>query len=204
MDTANYRVVKWLSGEPLGFTIAGGYGNGASLNQIGTSYAIYLDNQSNIYVSEYSNHRVTMWLNGNTTAGVVVASGNDAGNEANQLQNPYGIYVNGNSTLYVVDASNHRVQKCEKGAKIGTTVADQSGIPGKWAFQFNTSTAIAFDQYGSMYAMDAENQRIQRWKSESAYGETVVSGTMPDPRGMGFDPNGNLLVTDISKHNRIA
>ncbi|CAF0967155.1 unnamed protein product [Rotaria magnacalcarata] len=182
MDTANYRVVKWLSGEPLGFTIAGGYGNGASLNQIGTSYAIYLDNQSNIYV----------------------ASGNDAGNEANQLQNPYGIYVNGNSTLYVVDASNHRVQKCEKGAKIGTTVADQSGIPGKWAFQFNTSTAIAFDQYGSMYAMDAENQRIQRWKSESAYGETVVSGTMPDPRGMGFDPNGNLLVTDISKHNRIA
>ncbi|CAF5161116.1 unnamed protein product, partial [Rotaria magnacalcarata] len=60
MDTANYRVVKWLSGEPLGFTIAGGYGNGASLNQIGTSYAIYLDNQSNIYVSEYSNHRVTM------------------------------------------------------------------------------------------------------------------------------------------------
>ena len=27
----------------------------------------------NIYVSEYANHRVTKWFNGNTTAGAVVS-----------------------------------------------------------------------------------------------------------------------------------
>ena len=74
MDTLNYRVVKWLSGQPLGFTVAGGNGLGTTLDKLGTSYYISVDDQSNVYVSEYSNHRVTMWLNGNTTAGVMVSN----------------------------------------------------------------------------------------------------------------------------------
>jgi hypothetical protein len=72
MDTNNYRVVKWLPGQPVGSTVAGGHGAGSTLDKIGISYGIYLDNQQNIYISEYSNHRVTRWLYGNTVAGVVV------------------------------------------------------------------------------------------------------------------------------------
>lgn len=72
MDTANYRVVKWLPDEPLGFTIVGGRGSGTSLNKLGTSYAIFVDDQLNIYVSEYSNHRVTIWADGNNTIGTIV------------------------------------------------------------------------------------------------------------------------------------
>lgn len=73
MDTDNYRVVKWLAGQPLGFTVAGGRGSGTTLDKIGISYAIYVDDQYNVYVSEYGNHRVTMWVNGNTTAGTIVS-----------------------------------------------------------------------------------------------------------------------------------
>ena len=72
MDTLNYRVVKWLYGHPLGFTVAGGRGLGNTFDKIGTAYAIYLDNQSNIYISEYSNHRVTKWTAGNTASGILV------------------------------------------------------------------------------------------------------------------------------------
>jgi len=74
LDTGNYRVVKWLPGQPLGFSVVGNRGSGSTLDKIGTSYGLYLDNQANIYVSEYSNHRVTMWYSGNTTAGIVVSN----------------------------------------------------------------------------------------------------------------------------------
>ena len=72
LDTTNYRVVKWLYGQPLGFAVVGGRGLGSTLDKIGTSYALYLDDQSNIYVSENSNHRVTKWTAGNTAFGVLV------------------------------------------------------------------------------------------------------------------------------------
>lgn len=69
IDTSNYRVLKWIVGQPMGVVVAGGRGSGSTLDKIGTSYALYVDDQSNIYVSEYTNHRVTLWMNGNTTAG---------------------------------------------------------------------------------------------------------------------------------------
>ena len=74
LDTNNYRVVKWLRDEPLGFSVVGNRGSGSGLDQIGTSYGMYIDHRGNIYVSEYSNHRVTMWYKGNTTAGVLVSA----------------------------------------------------------------------------------------------------------------------------------
>ena len=74
LDAYNYRVVKWLPGQPLGFSVAGNHGSGSTADKIGLSYGLYLDNQGNIYISEYSNHRVSMWYNGNTTAGIVVST----------------------------------------------------------------------------------------------------------------------------------
>ena len=71
-DYSNYRIQKWLPDQPLGFTVAGGRGNGATLDKVGTVYAIFVDPQGNIYVSEYSNNRVTLWFATNTTAGQLV------------------------------------------------------------------------------------------------------------------------------------
>lgn len=72
MDTNNYRVVKWLPNQPLGFAVAGGRGAGTTYDKLGVSYAVFVDDQLNVYVSEYGNHRVTIWMNGNTTAGTLV------------------------------------------------------------------------------------------------------------------------------------
>ncbi len=93
---------------------------------------------------------------------------------------PWGIYVNVNYTLYIVDQGNHRVQKWERGelcfifnssshlslarhigAANGSTIAGQSGVPGGWSYQFSSPTSITFDQYGNMYVMDSGNNRIQ-------------------------------------------
>ena len=73
LDSGNYRVQKWFSGEPFGRTIVGGQGNGTTLNKISKAYAFYVDSQTNIYVSDYGNHRVSLWVTGNTTAGKLVS-----------------------------------------------------------------------------------------------------------------------------------
>lgn len=72
LDTNNYRVLKWQVGDPLGYIVAGGQGSCTTLNCIGTSYALFVDNQYNIYVSENSNNRVTIWRMTNTSYGQLV------------------------------------------------------------------------------------------------------------------------------------
>ena len=72
LDFSNYRVLRWQAGDPLGYVIAGGRGSGTTFDKIGTSYALFVDSQYNVYVSESSNNRVTMWATGNTNASVLV------------------------------------------------------------------------------------------------------------------------------------
>lgn len=72
VDDYNFRVLRWQDGDPLGYVVAGGNGNGPAFTQMGYSVGIFVNNQNNIYVSENSNNRVTRWLNGNTTAGSLV------------------------------------------------------------------------------------------------------------------------------------
>lgn len=72
LDSTNYRVLRWRIGEPLGSVIAGGNSWGASLTQISTSYAMFVDSQLNVYVSDAGNNRVTRWLATNRTSGILV------------------------------------------------------------------------------------------------------------------------------------
>ena len=74
LDTSNYRVMKWQVGEPMGYVVAGGRGAGSALNQFSTSYSMFVDQQYNIYVSDYANARVTLWLASNTTSSILVGS----------------------------------------------------------------------------------------------------------------------------------
>lgn len=47
-----------------------------------------------------------------------MAGGSGAGSTAERLNGPWGVYVDTSGTLYVVDCSNHRVQKWIYGKKI--------------------------------------------------------------------------------------
>lgn len=58
----------------MGYVVAGGNGNGGAFTQIGTSYGIFVTSSYDIYISDQSNHRVTLWTNGNTATGVLVIS----------------------------------------------------------------------------------------------------------------------------------
>lgn len=72
VDYTNYRIQRWNNG--VATIVAGGNGAGATLNKMSTSYELYVDNNLNIYISEYGNHRVTLWTAGNTTQGRIVCT----------------------------------------------------------------------------------------------------------------------------------
>lgn len=72
LDATNCRVLRWTPGDPLGFSVAGDHGCGATYDKIGLSYSMFIDSNYNIYISEYANHRVTLWSQSNTTAGTLV------------------------------------------------------------------------------------------------------------------------------------
>ncbi|CAF4520227.1 unnamed protein product, partial [Rotaria sp. Silwood2] len=204
LDTSNYRVLRWQFGDSLGYVVAGGNGNGGAYTQIGASYAMFVDSQSNVYVSESGNHRVTLWLSTNATAGILVAGGNGAGSTSERLYNPWGIYVDSNQTMYIVDRTNHRVQLWLNGAISGTTVAGATGSAGPWAYQLSSPTSLLLDQYGYVYILDFGNDRIQKWLPGASYGTTVVSASFSNPYGMQFDLLNNLVVADTSNHRIVS
>jgi len=72
VDSSNYRIMKWNTGDSLGYIVAGGNGNGAGFNQFGLCYALFVDSSFNIYVSDNSYHRITFWSVSNTTSGILV------------------------------------------------------------------------------------------------------------------------------------
>ncbi|CAF4174188.1 unnamed protein product, partial [Adineta steineri] len=66
-----------------------------------------------IFIADYSNHRVMRWNEGDTN-GRIVVGGNGQGHEPNQLSFPSDLSFDVEGNLYVVDCLNHRIQKYEQ------------------------------------------------------------------------------------------
>jgi hypothetical protein len=60
LDRGNYRILKWQTGDSLGYVVAGGRSSGSTFDKITTSYGMFVDINYNIYISEQGNHRVTL------------------------------------------------------------------------------------------------------------------------------------------------
>lgn len=86
------------------------------------------------------------------------------------------------------------------GATSGTTVAGSTSDPGSWSYQFSSPTAITFDQFGYMYVLDFNNDRIQKWFPSASFGVTVAATTLVSPLGFRFDRESNLIIADTNDH----
>ncbi|CAF4167583.1 unnamed protein product, partial [Rotaria sordida] len=110
--------------------------------------------------------------------GIRVAGTGSAGTNANELHKPSCLYIDANSTLYICDYENNRIQKWLLGASNGTTVTGNSGGSlGSGLTELNKPMSIVFDKNGYMYVSDQENYRIQKYSPNSNVGTTVAGQT---------------------------
>jgi sugar lactone lactonase YvrE len=181
-------------------TVAGGNGAGSAANQFDGPSGIFLDNNGNIYISDYSNNRIQKFSAGSTSAssGMTVAGSNGSGNSLNQI-NPEGIYIDASGNLFVADNSNNRILEFPAGSSSSTNgiiVAGGNG-QGNAANQLNYPSAVTLDTIGNIYVADADNGRVQMFpsgSSSSTNGVTVAK--LGTPSGIIVDRNSNIYVSD--------
>ncbi|CAF3962061.1 unnamed protein product, partial [Adineta steineri] len=192
-DCENRRVVQWLNQKQQ-----------ILIDDIHCC-GLAMDKHGFLYVSDSIKDEVRRWKIGEyDNEGIVVAGGNEEGDQLNQLNSPGSIFVDEDQSVYVSDAENHRVMKWIKDAKEGTIVAGGNG-EGESLNQLSEPYGVFVDDLGQIYVADFGNDRIMRWCEGEEEGEIVVGGNSEEnqlngPIGLSFDEEGDLYVTDYGNH----
>ncbi|CAF1251603.1 unnamed protein product [Adineta steineri] len=125
-------------------------------------FGITIDQNGFIYVSDFENHEVRRWKQGDVI-GELVVGGNGKGDHLNQLNGPSFIFIDKDYSLYISDRENHRAVKWEKDAKEGIIVAGGNGN-GNQSDQLNGPAGLSFDNEANLYVVDQGNHRIQKYE----------------------------------------
>ena len=70
-----------------------------------------MDPMGNVYVADTANHRIQLFLVGQTEGMTIAGITATAGSNATLFSAPYSVRLDSQLNLYVADQLNHRVQK---------------------------------------------------------------------------------------------
>jgi uncharacterized protein (TIGR03663 family) len=124
---------------------------------------------------------------------------------AGQFNEPWGIAVAPDGTVYVADTWNHRIQRfSSEGEFLNAwgTLGQVSGGQSAGALGFFYGPRdVAISPDGLVYVSDTGNKRVQVFQADGLYvgefgEEGPLDGQMDEPVGLAFDPSGVLLVAD--------
>ncbi|CAF1670213.1 unnamed protein product, partial [Adineta ricciae] len=188
----NGRVQRWIASNETFVTI---------MNVNSPCYGLFVDTNNNLYCSMNLTHQVVKKsLDDPVMEPVRVAGTGEKGFQPNQLNRPYGIFVDVNFDLYVTDCGNDRVQLFVLGEANGITVADETSA--SQTFPLYCPRAVLLDAQKYLFIADAGNDRIV---GEGAYGFRCLVGCygrgsqmnqLNSPYSFTFDRFGNIFVAD--------
>ena len=187
-DIDNQRVQKFAPGVTEGVTLMSGLSGPADIS---------VDASGSIYVLEQYDNKVTKWASDGAFIGVV-AGGNGAGSNANQLSDAHGMFVDAIGNIYIADSNNRRVQKWAPGATAGVTVAGGNGDGGNMN-QFRYPRDVFVDELNNIYVADQWANRIQKWAPGSIQGETFQEN-LDSPIAIYGDSSGSIYVAEENGH----
>jgi sugar lactone lactonase YvrE len=116
---ANYytnNIVQWTLGGSTRTLIAGSINgtNGTSSGLLYYPVGISLDPMGNIYVADSYNHRIQLFLAGQTAGITIAGITNSPGNNSTLLNAPFWVALDNQLNLYVADTNNHRIQMFQR------------------------------------------------------------------------------------------
>jgi sugar lactone lactonase YvrE len=230
-DQYNFTVRKMT---PTGSvtTLAGKAGTAGSVDgtngtaQFNHPWGLARDNAGNLYVADQGNHTMrkmqpagSNWVVTTMAGAPGIAGGADGTNGAARFNEPDGVTVDQNGSVYVADQGNHIIRKL---ALVGTncvvtTVAGLAGAYGSVdgtnsAARFNKPTSVAAAGVHTLFVADFFNHTIRRltligtnWVVTTVAGLAGTSGSTDgtnsaarfnEPNGVMVDVCGNLYVAD--------
>ena len=164
---------------------------------------LFVDTDNSLYCSLTELHQVVSKSLDNLSDELRMAAGTGCcGSTPDTLNNPIGIFVDLNFTLYVADSDNHRIQRFNSGQTSATTIAG-NGAPG--TINLSYPSDVVFDGDGYVFIVDQNNHRIVGSGPDGfrcVAGCTNESGSafnqLSYPQSMSFDSHGNIWVADTS------
>ncbi len=171
--------------------------------------AVAVDAAGRIYVADSGNNRIQIFnADGSfmrqfgSTCRLDTKEGCD-GDGRGQFNEPWGIAVDEEGSIYVSDTWNHRIQKFDKDGKflsmwgVFESTGGELGKP--LAFYGPRQLAVGLD--GKLYAMDTGNRRVQVFNPDGSFasqfgGGGVTDGVFDEPTGITQDASGNWYVAD--------
>ncbi|CAF1210979.1 unnamed protein product [Adineta steineri] len=171
-----------------------------------TCWGLAMDNNGDLYVSEWEKHQVRRFYDGDRQ-GTVVAAGNGQGSQLNQLNTPHYIFVDKYHSVYIADYRNNRVMKWKKDATEGSLIAPGQ-VSDKNPNSLVQPKSVIVDHMGNIYVSNENSHQITRWSLGATEGTPVIgekqSGNertqLKMPNDLSFDQQGNLYVVDRNNH----
>ena len=150
-DRYNRRVVRWSRHQ--------GTTHGEVIVDNISCRGLTMYDQRYLYVSDTDKNEVQRYTIGDKNS-IVVAGGNERGNQLNQLNCHTFLFVDEEQAVYVSDGNNHRVMKWNKDANQGIVVAGGQGQESALTQLFDPS-GLFVDTSGTIDVVDSWNDRVK-------------------------------------------
>ncbi|CAF3927129.1 unnamed protein product, partial [Rotaria sp. Silwood1] len=200
VDWGNHRIMEWKSGATNGKVVAGGNGAGNGAHQLKYPHDVIIDRESDsLIISDEEINGVVRWPRLNGTRGEAMISNTDC----------WGLTMDDNRSLYVVDDRKHEVKRYKIGDTQRTVVAGGNG-EGNRLDQLSYPHYVFVDRDHSVYVSEYGNHRIMKWEEGATQGIVVAGGEgegnsltqLNHPHGIVVDQLDTVYVAD-SWNNRI-
>ncbi len=179
--------------------------NGNADGQFVTPRNIAVGPDGSVYVADSGNHRIQVF---DTAGNHLLEFGNNTedppGAKPGEVNEPWGLAVGSDGTVYVADTWNHRIQAFSANGEFlwqTGTFANAQGDATIEPGNFWGPRDITIDGQGNLYVTDTGNKRIQKFSPDGQFidmwgGGGIVPGTFEEPVGIEVDSQGNIYVAD--------
>lgn len=235
-DTGNNKIRRITPGGAIS-TIAGtgtpgatGDGGAATAATLSGPTGVAVDAAGNVLIGDTTNNKVRRVNTSGTIStfagtGTAGSAGDGGAATAAQLSGPRGLAVDASGVVYIADYSNFRLRRVSAGGTISTFGG--TGVQGGWmghvgdggpatSAQFNQPYGVAFDDAGSLYVADMDNNKVRKITPSgtiSTFAGTGTVGAAGDggpaasaqlnmPQGMAVDSAGNVFIAD-GQNNKV-